>query len=142
MQCRHWRWLLFLTADCDCCCMRCCTLSYTATTCELARPIVDTRVAQLRAVVTKLWDWCAVEVYGSFASGLWLPNSDIDVVVMVRMLHTVASLCFVSSLPVLPLPPLATTFVLPSFVPFRAPHKPMPTRSPTLSTACTAWLTC
>ena len=35
----------------------------------------------LRIVVNRLWPGCALEIYGSFATGLAVPASDVDVVV-------------------------------------------------------------
>jgi len=39
-------------------------------------------IAALQSVVTATFEWCAVVVYGSFASNLWLPGSDVDLVAL------------------------------------------------------------
>jgi predicted nucleotidyltransferase len=46
---------------------------------QLICQLTITRVA---AVVTRLWPASRVEVFGSFASGLWMPSSDIDLVIV------------------------------------------------------------
>ena len=46
------------------------------------RPRVEADIARLQAIVTSTFDWCSLEVYGSFASGLWLPGSDVDLVAL------------------------------------------------------------
>lgn len=41
-------------------------------------------VRQLQAAVTAAWPDALVEVYGSFSTGLWLPSSDVDVVIVTK----------------------------------------------------------
>ncbi|KAG0621663.1 hypothetical protein M758_3G038500 [Ceratodon purpureus] len=42
----------------------------------------DTAVERVSAVVKSIWPSCQVKVFGSFATGLYLPTSDVDVVVL------------------------------------------------------------
>lgn len=44
--------------------------------------ICQMTIASVAAVVTRLWPASRVEVFGSFASGLWMPSSDIDLVIV------------------------------------------------------------
>lgn len=47
---------------------------------------------RLRGVVKSLWPDSTVKVFGSYETGLWLPNSDIDVVVFTENERDVATL--------------------------------------------------
>jgi len=39
-------------------------------------------VERVRAMVLSIWPQCRFEVHGSFATGMYLPNSDIDAVIL------------------------------------------------------------
>ncbi len=39
-------------------------------------------ISRVEQVVTRLWPQSRVEIFGSYASGLWLPSSDIDLVIV------------------------------------------------------------
>ena len=43
-------------------------------------------VEDIRGIVNRIWRDATVEAFGSFASGLWLPNSDVDLVIKVKMI--------------------------------------------------------
>ena len=41
-------------------------------------------ITDIRGIVTNIWHDATVEAFGSYASGLWLPNSDVDLVIKAR----------------------------------------------------------
>ena len=57
-------------------------VSYRNTCMAVLAPRVEAEIQALRRVVVSTFDWCSLEVYGSFASGLWLPGSDVDLVAL------------------------------------------------------------
>ncbi len=48
-------------------------------------------VSGIRSIVSRIWRDATVEAFGSFASGLWLPNSDVDLVI--KVCASVQSVC-------------------------------------------------
>uniref|UniRef100_M4BA68 Polymerase nucleotidyl transferase domain-containing protein n=1 Tax=Hyaloperonospora arabidopsidis (strain Emoy2) TaxID=559515 RepID=M4BA68_HYAAE len=57
------------------------TASVQSTVKQLAVPIEET-IANVRRSVLSLWPEAKVETFGSYATGLWLPDSDVDLVVI------------------------------------------------------------
>ncbi|BBN04554.1 non-canonical poly(A) RNA polymerase PAPD5/7 [Marchantia polymorpha subsp. ruderalis] len=49
---------------------------------EKEQKIRDDAVQRVREVVMSIWPSCQVKVFGSFATGLYLPTSDVDVVIL------------------------------------------------------------
>lgn len=49
---------------------------------EAEQQMRDVAVQRVSAVVKSIWPSCQVKVFGSFATGLYLPTSDVDVVVL------------------------------------------------------------
>ncbi|KAG6542519.1 hypothetical protein Mapa_015989 [Marchantia paleacea] len=49
---------------------------------EREQKIRDDAVQRVREVVLSIWPSCQVKVFGSFATGLYLPTSDVDVVIL------------------------------------------------------------
>ena len=47
------------------------------------RAKVEALLQSFEEEVKRLWHDASVEQFGSFSTGLWLPNSDVDVVVVV-----------------------------------------------------------
>jgi DNA polymerase sigma len=45
---------------------------------------INAVVSSVTSVVRRIWKHASVEPFGSFASGLWLPSSDVDLVIKVR----------------------------------------------------------
>ncbi|TYZ63493.1 hypothetical protein PybrP1_006661 [[Pythium] brassicae (nom. inval.)] len=56
--------------------------AYTSATVAGLQKAIDAAVAHIAACVVALWPEASVACFGSFASGLWLPSSDVDVVVL------------------------------------------------------------
>lgn len=56
--------------------------AYTSATVAGLQKAIDAAVAHIAACVRALWPEASVACFGSFASGLWLPSSDVDVVVL------------------------------------------------------------
>ena len=48
---------------------------------EQSRPVIDHMITLLQKAVTKACPGAVLESYGSYATGLWLPTSDVDMVV-------------------------------------------------------------
>jgi tRNA nucleotidyltransferase (CCA-adding enzyme) len=47
---------------------------------------IEKSIEKVRSCVRKLWPKAVVETYGSYSTGIWLPSSDIDLVILVRVL--------------------------------------------------------
>ena len=59
------------------------------------RPVIDGLIGRIQSCVQVLWKEAIVHPYGSLTTGLWLPNSDVDLVVTgiaVPMLHQLGNL--------------------------------------------------
>ncbi|EQC41793.1 hypothetical protein SDRG_00656 [Saprolegnia diclina VS20] len=56
-------------------------VEHTQSAVKLAQVDIDASLAQLTACVQTKWPTATATCFGSFASGLWLPSSDIDVVI-------------------------------------------------------------
>lgn len=56
--------------------------AYTRALVATLQPAIDDAVAHIAACVQATWPEASVACFGSFASGLWLPSSDVDVVVL------------------------------------------------------------
>lgn len=57
---------------------------YTADIVRQLEPFVQQAVVRVLSAARNLWPHADVHEYGSFSTGLWLPNSDVDLVVQVR----------------------------------------------------------
>ncbi|DAZ94204.1 TPA: hypothetical protein N0F65_000431 [Lagenidium giganteum] len=55
---------------------------YTNDLVNSVRPAVDAAIVSMSECVQSIWPEASVVCFGSFANGLWLPSSDIDVVIM------------------------------------------------------------
>lgn len=56
--------------------------AYTQRVVSATRPPIDAAIEQIARRVAAIWPQARVTRFGSFATGLWLPSSDVDVVVM------------------------------------------------------------
>lgn len=56
--------------------------SYTQRVVDVASAPIDAAIEQIARRVAAIWPHARVTRFGSFATGLWLPSSDVDVVVM------------------------------------------------------------
>ncbi|KAF1332473.1 polymerase, partial [Globisporangium splendens] len=56
--------------------------TYTREIVENLQRSIDDAIAHISTCVQTIWPEATVACFGSFASGLWLPSSDVDVVVM------------------------------------------------------------
>uniref|UniRef100_A0AAV1VB26 Polynucleotide adenylyltransferase n=1 Tax=Peronospora matthiolae TaxID=2874970 RepID=A0AAV1VB26_9STRA len=56
--------------------------AYTDLVVDAARHYIDTAIAHIADGVRKIWPHASVTCFGSYSTGLWLPSSDVDVVVM------------------------------------------------------------
>ncbi|OWZ23425.1 hypothetical protein PHMEG_0001697 [Phytophthora megakarya] len=56
--------------------------SYTERVVDAARQHIDAAIAHIAEGVHKIWPHASVTCFGSYSTGLWLPSSDVDVVVM------------------------------------------------------------
>ncbi|TDH65752.1 hypothetical protein CCR75_006140 [Bremia lactucae] len=55
---------------------------YTQRVVDAARQYIDAAIAHIVESVRKIWPHASVTCFGSYSTGLWLPSSDVDVVVM------------------------------------------------------------
>ncbi|KAF1772706.1 Golgi apparatus membrane protein TVP15 [Phytophthora cactorum] len=55
---------------------------YTQRVVDDARQHIDAAIAHITEGVRKIWPHASVTCFGSYSTGLWLPSSDVDVVVM------------------------------------------------------------
>lgn len=55
---------------------------------ETEHLVRSTVVTRIRSAILALWPQARVEVFGSFRTGLYLPTSDIDLVVIGKYLAT------------------------------------------------------
>lgn len=58
--------------------------NYTKATVEEMRVHIEEMIANVRECVHSLWPQSKVETFGSYSTGIWLPSSDVDLVVLVR----------------------------------------------------------
>ncbi|CAI5724248.1 unnamed protein product [Peronospora effusa] len=56
--------------------------AYTQKVVDAARQHIDAAIAHISEGVRKIWPHASVVCFGSYSTGLWLPSSDVDVVVM------------------------------------------------------------
>ncbi|RLN79583.1 hypothetical protein BBJ28_00004326 [Nothophytophthora sp. Chile5] len=56
--------------------------AYTQRVVDAARARIDAAIAHITEGVQAIWPEASVTCFGSYATGLWLPSSDVDVVVM------------------------------------------------------------
>lgn len=56
--------------------------AYTQRVIESVQRAIDEAIKHISVCVHSIWPEASVACYGSYASGLWLPSSDVDVVVM------------------------------------------------------------
>jgi non-canonical poly(A) RNA polymerase PAPD5/7 len=56
--------------------------TYSQRVVDATRPPIDAAIEQIARCVAAIWPQARVTRFGSFATGLWLPSSDVDVVVM------------------------------------------------------------
>lgn len=56
--------------------------AYTQRVVDAARQHIDAAIAHIADGVRKIWPHASVMCFGSYSTGLWLPSSDVDVVVM------------------------------------------------------------
>ncbi|GMF17502.1 unnamed protein product [Phytophthora lilii] len=56
--------------------------AYTQRVVDAARQHIDAAIAHIAEGVHKIWPHASVKCFGSYSTGLWLPSSDVDVVVM------------------------------------------------------------
>jgi non-canonical poly(A) RNA polymerase PAPD5/7 len=56
--------------------------AYTQRVVDAARQHIDAAMAHIAEGVHKIWPQASVTCFGSYSTGLWLPSSDVDVVVM------------------------------------------------------------
>lgn len=56
--------------------------AYSQRVVDATRPPIDAAIEQIARCVAAIWPQARVTRFGSFATGLWLPSSDVDVVVM------------------------------------------------------------
>ncbi|KAL8009446.1 putative PAP/25A-associated, polymerase, nucleotidyl transferase domain-containing protein [Plasmopara halstedii] len=56
--------------------------AYTQRVVDAARQHIDAAIAHIVEGVRKIWPHATVTCFGSYSTGLWLPSSDVDVVVM------------------------------------------------------------
>ncbi|KAI9996875.1 hypothetical protein PInf_000138 [Phytophthora infestans] len=56
--------------------------TYTQRVVDEARQHIDAAIAHITEGVRKIWPHASVTCFGSYSTGLWLPSSDVDVVVM------------------------------------------------------------
>lgn len=45
---------------------------------------IEQTIDSVRECVRTLWPDASVETFGSYSTGIWLPDSDVDLVVLVR----------------------------------------------------------
>ncbi|CAM9002943.1 unnamed protein product [Rhodiola kirilowii] len=58
------------------------SVSFFSAHCRRGKQLRDAAVNGVFAVIKHIWPQCKVEVFGSFRTGLYLPTSDIDVVIL------------------------------------------------------------
>lgn len=58
--------------------------NYTKATVERMRVHIEEMIVNVRECVHSLWPQSKVETFGSYSTGIWLPSSDVDLVVLVR----------------------------------------------------------
>jgi DNA polymerase sigma len=46
---------------------------------------IEEMIVNVRECVHSLWPQSKVETFGSYSTGIWLPSSDVDLVVLVRL---------------------------------------------------------
>ncbi|KAE9046379.1 hypothetical protein PR003_g5551 [Phytophthora rubi] len=56
--------------------------AYTQRVVDAARQHIDAAIAHISDGVRKIWPHASVMCFGSYSTGLWLPSSDVDVVVV------------------------------------------------------------
>ncbi|KAF4317560.1 hypothetical protein BBO99_00003285 [Phytophthora kernoviae] len=56
--------------------------AYTQRVVDAARAHIDAAIAHIADGVKKIWPHASVACFGSYSTGLWLPTSDVDVVVI------------------------------------------------------------
>lgn len=56
--------------------------AYTQRVVDAARQHIDAAIAHIAEGVHKIWPHASIKCFGSYSTGLWLPSSDVDVVVM------------------------------------------------------------
>lgn len=56
--------------------------AYTQHVVDAARQHIDAAIAHIVESVRKIWPHASVTCFGSYSTGLWLPSSDVDVVIM------------------------------------------------------------
>ncbi|KAI9922116.1 hypothetical protein PsorP6_001924 [Peronosclerospora sorghi] len=56
--------------------------TYTQKVVDAARHHIDAAIAHIAQGVCKIWPHASVTCFGSYSTGLWLPSSDVDVVIM------------------------------------------------------------
>ncbi|CAI5738853.1 unnamed protein product [Peronospora destructor] len=56
--------------------------AYTQKVVDAARQHIDAAIAHISEGVRKIWPHASVVCFGSYSTGLWLPSSDVDAVVM------------------------------------------------------------
>lgn len=55
---------------------------YTKLTVEKMAVHIETMIANVRASVLTMWPQSKVETFGSYSTGIWLPSSDVDLVIL------------------------------------------------------------
>ncbi|TYZ57260.1 hypothetical protein PybrP1_007862 [[Pythium] brassicae (nom. inval.)] len=55
---------------------------YTRSTVEAMAVHIEVMIANVRACVQSLWPRSTVETFGSYSTGIWLPSSDVDLVIL------------------------------------------------------------
>ncbi|KAG7398995.1 hypothetical protein PHYBOEH_009988 [Phytophthora boehmeriae] len=56
--------------------------AYTQRVVDAARAHIDAAIAHITDGVKKIWPQASIACFGSYSTGLWLPTSDVDVVIM------------------------------------------------------------
>lgn len=57
---------------------------YTRSTVEDMAVHIELMITNVRTCVQSLWPRSNVETFGSYSTGIWLPSSDVDLVILVR----------------------------------------------------------
>lgn len=57
---------------------------YTRSTVDAMAVHIEVMITNVRACVQSLWPRSTVETFGSYSTGIWLPSSDVDLVILVR----------------------------------------------------------
>lgn len=58
---------------------------YTRSTVESMAVHIELMITNVRTCVQSLWPRSNVETFGSYSTGIWLPSSDVDLVILVRI---------------------------------------------------------